>query len=253
VRSAAREGAWIGGQNGLTDGVARAATESDTWKYGFGNGMQQVAMNGVVSGTTGALSGALTGAALSPLAQVLPTATPEAPPMISSIVDDAHPAPVEILRPDLPVLPASPQRLALDAAPATPRTLKQIGRMKQPFHWRAAERHERDLYGAVKKHFRIPGTGGRHVDVFVRVNDSQLLAGEAKSYKLWLTKNGVTVRNEVRLTPKITEQIRRDVVLRNAVDGYDPRWIFTHAPPSDELRQALRDADIIFLTHNEPK
>lgn len=253
VRSMAREGAWIGGQNGLTDGVARTATESDTWKYGFGNGLQQVAVNGVVSGTTGALSGALTGAAMSPLARARPTVAPDAPPMISTVVDDAHPDPVEILRPNLRVLPTTPRQLELEAAPATPRTLKQIGRLKQPLHWRAAERHERDMYGAVGKHFRVPGTGGRHVDVLVRVNDSQLFAGEAKSYKLWITRNGGPVRNEVRLTPKIAEQIRRDVVLRNTVDGYDPRWIFTHAPPSDELRQALRDADIIFLTHHESK
>jgi hypothetical protein len=51
----------------------------------------------------------------------------------------------------------------------------------------------------------------------------------------------------VPLTTTIREQINKDVALRNADPNFDPRWIFTDAPPSPKLAAYLRQARIVFI------
>ncbi|TIX02736.1 MAG: hypothetical protein E5V46_32950, partial [Mesorhizobium sp.] len=59
---------------------------------------------------------------------------------------------------------------------------------------------------------------------------------------------------EVPLTPKLQEQINKDVALRYENPAYQPRWVFLDAPPSAELQQALDDARIIgnIFGHSKP-
>lgn len=92
---------------------------------------------------------------------------------------------------------------------------------------------------------RSPGTGGRYVDV-----PTPQLAGEVKSYTRWITVEGQAQRNVVKLTDTIREQIAKDVWLRDNVPGYDPRWMFTDAPPDAALRQALIDNRIVFIVYH---
>ena len=60
---------------------------------------------------------------------------------------------------------------------------------------------------------------------------------------------GVTTRVEVPLSTHIKDQIAKDVALRNANPGYDPRWEFLGAGPGPELRAELLRAAIIFVEH----
>jgi hypothetical protein len=39
----------------------------------------------------------------------------------------------------------------------------------------------------------------------------------------------------VGLSGEITQQIHKDIWLRQNVPGYDPRWVFLDPPPSAEL------------------
>jgi hypothetical protein len=140
--------------------------------------------------------------------------------------------------------------LPLGTGAPTTYTWEQISRMRQPRLWQEREIHLQEVYGAPgQQHFPVPGTGGRYVDVPAPGGGGRLFAGEVKSYTRWITVEGQAQRSMVHLTDRIQEQINRDVWLRQNVHGYDPRWIFTDAPPSLELAQALRDANITFIVY----
>lgn len=150
-------------------------------------------------------------------------------------------------------MPAPREPLRLGSGAPTTYTWDEISRMRQPQLWQEREIYMQQLYGAPgHQHFPVPGTGGRYVDVPVDVGGGYwFFAGEVKSYSRWIGVPGQRggILNEVGLSERIQEQIARDVWLRNNVPGFDPRWMFTDAPPSAALRQALRDARIPFIEY----
>ncbi|WP_237305429.1 hypothetical protein [Streptomyces sp. SAT1] len=131
--------------------------------------------------------------------------------------------------------------------------------------WEMGEEYHRQLWhGDPERHYPVPtntdpkypvtATGGRKVDVPVDLPDGRTVAVEVKTYGQYRTitlKDGTheTIKNEVPLSKHIKEQIHKDVALRRMNPGYDPRWSFTHAGPSDELRNYLKKAKIIFLEY----
>ncbi|WP_179023201.1 hypothetical protein [Streptomyces sp. IMTB 2501] len=131
--------------------------------------------------------------------------------------------------------------------------------------WERGEEFHRQMWGGgPERHYPVPtnsdprypvtASGGRKVDVPVDMPDGRTVAVEVKTYGEYRTitlKDGThqTIKNEVPLSKHIKEQIHKDVALRRLNPGYDPRWSFTHAGPSDELRAYLKKAKIIFLEY----
>ncbi|WP_405667086.1 hypothetical protein [Streptomyces sp. NBC_00055] len=131
--------------------------------------------------------------------------------------------------------------------------------------WERGEEFHRQMWGGgPERHYPVPtstdprypvtATGGRKVDVPVDLPGGRTAAVEVKTYGPYRTitlRDGThqTIRNEVPLSKHIKEQIHKDVALRRMDPGYDPRWSFTHAGPSDELRAYLKKAKIIFLEY----
>ncbi|MGX5844380.1 enterotoxin A family protein [Mesorhizobium sp. ArgA1] len=151
---------------------------------------------------------------------------------------------------------ATPARKAIEAAPPTTYSLQQVRNMRQPEKWKAGEVYTRELNGSLgEAHFPVAanpdgphpviGEGGRYVDSPVFKSQDEIEAIEIKTYHRWTTINGVAQMREVPLTPKLQEQINKDVALRNENPGYQPRWVFLDAPPSAELQRALDDAGIV--------
>lgn len=196
-------------------------------------------------------AGSGTGAASTALVPVGPQAlvpfSPTAPgSTLAPLSTGSQPARVLITPP-----PREP--LMLGPGNATTYTWDEISRMRQPMLWQERETYLQQVYGAPgQQHFPVPNTGGRYVDVPVPQAGGGVLAGEAKSYTRWIGVPGQRggIPNQVELTDRIREQIQRDVWLRNNVPGYDPRWMFTDAPPSAALRQALRDEGIVFIEYS---
>ncbi|MER9947864.1 LysM peptidoglycan-binding domain-containing protein [Mesorhizobium sp. M0047] len=160
---------------------------------------------------------------------------------------------------------ANPARKAIEAAPPTTYSLQQVRNMRQPEKWQAGEIYTRELNGSPgEAHFPVDanlggshpvsGVGGRYVDSPVFKSDDVIEAIEVKTYHRWTTINGVAQMREVPLTPKLQEQINKDVALRNENPGYQPRWVFLDAPPSADLQRALDDAGIVgnIFGHNRP-
>ncbi|RWM00972.1 MAG: LysM peptidoglycan-binding domain-containing protein [Mesorhizobium sp.] len=160
---------------------------------------------------------------------------------------------------------AMPARKAIEAAPATTYSLQQVRNMRQPEKWKAGETYTRELNRSLgQAHFPVEsnpdgphpvtGQGGRYVDAPVFKSQDVIEAIEVKTYHRWTTINGVAQMREVPLTPKLQEQINKDVALRNENSGYQPRWVFLDAPPSAELQGALDDAGIVgnIFGHNKP-
>lgn len=160
---------------------------------------------------------------------------------------------------------AMPARKAIEAAPPTTHSLQQVRNMRQPEKWKAGETYTRELNGSLgEAHFPVAanpdgphpvfGEGGRYVDSPVFKSPDVIEAIEVKTYHRWTTINGVAQMREVPLTPKLQEQINKDVALRNENPAYQPRWVFLDAPPSAELQQALDDARIIgnIFGHSKP-
>ncbi|MFF5334082.1 hypothetical protein [Streptomyces sp. NPDC013181] len=161
----------------------------------------------------------------------------------------------------------SPPRLALPPSdgPLTLRDVRNTGRTRD--RWERGEEFHRQLWGGgAERHYPVPtsshprypvtATGGRKVDVPVDLPDGRTLAVEVKTYGPYRTitlKDGTrqSVRNQVPLSKHIREQIHKDLALRRADPRYDPRWSFTHAGPSDELRAYLTEARIIFLEYGK--
>ncbi|MFR9794756.1 hypothetical protein ACL02U_02480 [Streptomyces sp. MS06] len=84
-----------------------------------------------------------------------------------------------------------------------------------------------------------------------------MLANEVKLYQRYSTvtrevggvEQRYALQREVPLSPHIEEQINKDVYLRATVRGFDPRWSFMNASPSQELRDRLEQAGIIYLEY----
>ncbi|RWC97598.1 MAG: LysM peptidoglycan-binding domain-containing protein [Mesorhizobium sp.] len=160
---------------------------------------------------------------------------------------------------------AMPARKAIEAAPPTTYSLQQVRNMRQPEKWKAGETYTRELNGSLgEAHFPVAanpdgphpvfGEGGRYVDSPVFKSPDVIEAIEVKTYHRWTTINGVAQMREVPLTPKLQEQINKDVALRNENPAYQPRWVFLDAPPSAELQRALDDAGIVgnIFGHSKP-
>ncbi|MFI6469833.1 hypothetical protein ACIBL5_06145 [Streptomyces sp. NPDC050516] len=145
-------------------------------------------------------------------------------------------------------------------------TLDQVRKLRDKrTRWSTAEDYFRQLYGGgAERHFPVPtnshplypveAVGGRKVDVPVDLPDGRTLAVEVKTYQEYRTikldgGENQTVKVEVPLSKHIKEQIHKDLALRRANPGYDPRWVFTHAGPSAELRNYLTKARIIFVEY----
>ncbi|GAA2437180.1 hypothetical protein ACFPFX_37320 [Streptomyces mauvecolor] len=145
-------------------------------------------------------------------------------------------------------------------------TLDQVRRLRDKrTRWSTAEDYFRQLYGGgAERHFPVPtnshplypveAVGGRKVDVPVDLPDGRTLAVEIKTYQEYRTikldgGGHQTIKVEVPLSKHIKEQIHKDLALRRADPGYDPRWVFTHAGPSAELRNYLIRARIIFVEY----
>ncbi|BCG93167.1 LysM peptidoglycan-binding domain-containing protein [Mesorhizobium sp. 131-2-1] len=160
---------------------------------------------------------------------------------------------------------ATPARKAIEAAPPTTYSLQQVRNMRQPEKWKAGETYTRELNGSLgEAHFPVAanptgphpvfGEGGRYVDSPVFKSQDVIEAIEVKTYHRWTTINGVAQMREVPLTPKLQEQINKDVALRDENPAYQPRWVFLDAPPSAELQRALDDAGIVgnIFGHSKP-
>ncbi|MCC3654107.1 hypothetical protein LIX60_22105 [Streptomyces sp. S07_1.15] len=147
-------------------------------------------------------------------------------------------------------------------------TLREVRNMRGEARWQAGEEFHRQMYGGgPERHYPVPTsqhpeypvttTGGRKVDVPVDLPDGRTLAVEVKTYQEYRTikmEDGpnMTVRNEVPLSKHIREQIHKDIALRDLDPNFDPRWAFTDAPPSAELRAYLTKARIIFIEYGPP-
>lgn len=149
------------------------------------------------------------------------------------------------------------------------RTLREMQNMR---HGRARFKGVEDFFremadGAPERHYPVPThdhpyypvdkSGGRNVDVPVDMPDGRTLAIEVKHYMGWRTvtlRDGTTrpVKGEVDLTKGLIEQINKDLTLRRLDPKFDPRWVFSHAPPSQALRNYLIQARIIFVEYGPP-
>lgn len=133
--------------------------------------------------------------------------------------------------------------------------------------WERGEEFHRQMWGGgPEQHYPVPTSsdsrypvtarGGRKVDVPVKMPDGRTVAVEVKTYGPYRSitlKDGTrqSIRNEVPLSKHIKEQIHKDLALREINPKYDPRWSFTHAGPSDELRSYLKKVKIIFLEYGK--
>lgn len=130
----------------------------------------------------------------------------------------------------------------------------------------AGEQYAREIHGGgPERHFPVPpnadpdfpvtATGGRKVDCPIVNPDGSITAVEVKMYGKYRT---VTLDDgtrpvqpvEVPLSNHIREQINKDVALMRSHPGYDPRWEFLGAGPSQDLRDYLTKAKIIFIEHH---
>ncbi|WP_367046968.1 hypothetical protein [Streptomyces sp. Je 1-332] len=148
-------------------------------------------------------------------------------------------------------------------------TLRELRNLR-PSKYRndAAEDYLREMLdGSPERHYRVTRhdhpyypverPGGRKVDVPVDLPDGRTLAVEVKHYLEFRTvtlADGTkqVVNGEVPLNKGMMEQINKDLTLRRLDPGYDPRWVFTHAPPSQALRNYLIQARIVFVEYGPP-
>ena len=88
------------------------------------------------------------------------------------------------------------------------------------------------------------GYTGHHI-----TSKNGTMALEVKTYNRYITVEGKVKVNEVPFSPKIRQQVLKDVYLRDNVKGYDPRWIFLDALSSLELSTFLSKNRIISVIH----
>ncbi|MFC5252977.1 hypothetical protein [Streptomyces nigrescens] len=167
---------------------------------------------------------------------------------------------------EVPALPPPPRRGQLAKGNGGP-SLEQVRKMRDKRkRWSTGEDHVRKMYGGQSEtHYPVPtnqdpkypvtATGGRKVDVPVPLPDGRTLGVEVKTYQQYRMVEVAPGQHapqhvEVPLSKHIKEQIHKDVALRRMDPGFDPRWVFLHAGPSQELREYLKEAGIIFVEHH---
>ncbi|MFD4943986.1 hypothetical protein ACFWNT_15995 [Streptomyces sp. NPDC058409] len=148
-------------------------------------------------------------------------------------------------------------------------SLRQLRALRAGRHrYTMAEEIGREMFGGgPERHFPVPthdhpyypveAPGGRKVDVPVDLPDGRTLAVEIKHYLQFRTVklsdgSSQIVRGEVPMSKGIMEQINKDLTLRRIDPGYDPRWVFMDAPPSQALRNYLTQARIVFVEYGPP-
>ncbi|MBU2709373.1 hypothetical protein KCM76_25505, partial [Zooshikella marina] len=141
----------------------------------------------------------------------------------------------------------SDEILALPAPGQRTFTLDELRSLEGRQKWEAGETYVQELYGSTgQRHYPVPGTGGRFVDAPADLPNGGVLANEVKTYQQTVSSGGL---NEVPLNNKIYQQIEKDLYLRDTVPGYDPRWNFLEAPPSQDLSRILELNRIIHVTY----
>ncbi|MEU2363207.1 WXG100 family type VII secretion target [Streptomyces noursei] len=167
---------------------------------------------------------------------------------------------------EVPALPPPPPRGQLAKGNGGP-SLEQVRKMRDKRkRWSTGEEHVRKMYGGQpEKHYPVPtnqdpkypvtATGGRKVDVPVSLPDGRTLGVEVKTYQQYRMVEVAPGQHapqqvEVPLSKHIKEQIHKDIALRKIDPGFDPRWVFLHAGPAQELREYLKEAGIIFVEHH---
>lgn len=156
--------------------------------------------------------------------------------------------------PERQLPPGNPTDLTLD------QVLASRGRPR----WLGAEQYWTQVYGGTPQvhrpipanptsNFPVLGSGGRNADFEAAAGGGRILGGEVKTYGQWRTVDGVPQQTSgVPLNDKIMEQVNKDVVRRNMERTFDPRWVFTDAPPSPELANYLQHARITYVTAYPP-
>ncbi len=155
--------------------------------------------------------------------------------------------------------PRTPSPLLLGTGNPTTLSWQQVRNLRGPERWQAAENYITELYGGQGQvhrpitpspqaaPFPVETPGGRFTDTTAAGGAGQTLGIEVKTYLRWRTVGGAAREQTVPLTDKIREQVAKDVALRAADRTFDPRWIFTDAPPSPQLANYLRSARITFI------
>ena len=161
----------------------------------------------------------------------------------------------------------------LPAGPVRKRTLDQVRKMrtdtwdKRREKFQAGEEYARESHGGnPEQHFPVPKNTddpefpvttpkGRKVDCPVIKPDGSIDAVEVKTYNEWRTikyadGSSAAQRGEVPLSPHIKEQINKDVWLARNHPGFRPRWEFLGAGPSQELRDYLIKANVLFVEYH---
>ncbi|MFF8416469.1 hypothetical protein [Streptomyces sp. NPDC015680] len=144
-------------------------------------------------------------------------------------------------------------------------SLRQLRALRGGRHrFTMAEEIGREMFGGgPERHYPVPthdhpyypveAPRGRKVDVPVDLPDGRTLAVEIKHYLEFRTvrlSNGTSQRVKGAVPLKgMIEQINKDLTLRRMDPGYDPRWVFMDAPPSEALRNYLIQARIIFVEY----
>jgi hypothetical protein len=154
---------------------------------------------------------------------------------------------------------------ALNPGKAT-KSIQQVRNIRDlRTRWSAAEDNARQRYGGgAERGYPVPANADpdfpinkattRKVDCPVDLPGGRTLAVEVKMYQQYRNieiapGEFAPQKVEVPLSAHIREQINKDVALRNADSGFDPRWEFQGAGPSQELRDYLTKAGIIFIEH----
>ncbi|WP_235195310.1 hemagglutinin repeat-containing protein [Pseudomonas brassicacearum] len=140
------------------------------------------------------------------------------------------------------------QPLMLTDSGAKTFTLDDVRNLSGREKWEAGETYVQELYGSTgQRYYPVPGTGGRYVDAPVDMPNGTIAANEVKTYQRVISSTGNL--NEVPLSEKIYAQIEKDLYLRDAVKGYEPKWIFLEAPPAKELSRILQLNKIDIVIH----
>jgi hypothetical protein len=160
---------------------------------------------------------------------------------------------------------ADPEPKALMPGKAA-KSIQQVRNIRDPVtRWQAAEENARQRYGGgPERSYPVPANSDpdfpvtrattRKVDCPVDTPGGGTLAVEVKMYQQYRSVQVAPgqyapQKVEVPLSDDIKAQINKDVALRNADSGYDPRWEFQGAGPSQDLRDHLTKAGIIFIEH----
>jgi hypothetical protein len=148
----------------------------------------------------------------------------------------------------------------LAAGNQTTHTLNQVRALRGRARWQATEVHARQVYASPgQRYFPVTGNSGRSptirsrgrfVDAPVDTANGGVLANEVKMYQRNRIIRSVARTNTVPLTNHIKVQVLKDVWLRASNPGFDPRWLFFDAPPSEGLSRFLKRNNIVYIVYH---